>query len=170
VSGATIDRNDPEGEATKPISTQSYHLRSCTRFFGPQGLRQGVAQGVEKRLMVACSVLPSSGSVRMYQLSGVAESLDDYYTGAGEASGRWAGIGAGCLGLTGGVRVDDLSAVSVDLPPHAQTGRQRKLLPTQATEPASSAQPEPNPRLRHRPNSPRQAGLIFSVTSSPVRR
>jgi AAA domain len=26
--------------------------------------------------------------------SGVAQSLDDYYTGAGEASGRWAGIGA----------------------------------------------------------------------------
>lgn len=52
-----------------------------------------------------------------YQLSGVAQSLDDYYTGAGEASGRWAGIGAEALGLTGDVTADDLRAVLAGMAP-----------------------------------------------------
>jgi conjugative relaxase-like TrwC/TraI family protein len=52
-----------------------------------------------------------------YQLSGVAQSLDDYYTGAGEASGRWAGIGAETLGLTGDVTPDDLRAVLAGMAP-----------------------------------------------------
>ena len=52
-----------------------------------------------------------------YQLSGVAQSLDDYYTGAGEATGRWAGIGAERLGLTGDVAADDLRAVLAGLAP-----------------------------------------------------
>ena len=33
-----------------------------------------------------------------YQLSGVAESLDAYYTGAGEAHGEWIGGSAARLG------------------------------------------------------------------------
>ena len=52
-----------------------------------------------------------------YQLSGVAQSLDDYYTGAGEASGRWAGIGAEALGLIGDVAPDDLRAVLAGMAP-----------------------------------------------------
>ena len=52
-----------------------------------------------------------------YQLSGVAQSLDDYYTGAGEATGQWAGIGAERLGLTGEVTADDLRAVLAGMAP-----------------------------------------------------
>jgi conjugative relaxase-like TrwC/TraI family protein len=52
-----------------------------------------------------------------YQLSGVAQSLDDYYTGAGEAAGRWAGAGAERLGLAGEVDPDDLRAVLAGLAP-----------------------------------------------------
>ena len=52
-----------------------------------------------------------------YQLSGVAQSLDDYYTGAGEASGRWAGVGAERLGLAGDVTADDLRAVLAGIAP-----------------------------------------------------
>jgi conjugative relaxase-like TrwC/TraI family protein len=52
-----------------------------------------------------------------YQLSGVAQSLDDYYTGAGEASGVWAGIGAERLGLSGVVTADDLRAVLAGIAP-----------------------------------------------------
>ena len=52
-----------------------------------------------------------------YQLSGVAQSLDDYYTGAGEATGQWAGIGAERLGLTGDVTADDLRAVLAGMAP-----------------------------------------------------
>ncbi|MEW6155713.1 MAG: MobF family relaxase [Actinomycetota bacterium] len=52
-----------------------------------------------------------------YQLSGVAQSLDDYYTGAGEAAGRWLGSGAVLLGLDGEVDPDDLRAVLAGLAP-----------------------------------------------------
>lgn len=46
-----------------------------------------------------------------YQLSGVAESLDAYYTGAGEAEGVWFGGGAARLALEGAVSPEDLRAV-----------------------------------------------------------
>jgi conjugative relaxase-like TrwC/TraI family protein len=52
-----------------------------------------------------------------YQLSGVTQSLDDYYTGAGEADGRWVGSGAERLGLAGEVAADDLQAVLAGLAP-----------------------------------------------------
>lgn len=69
--------------------------------------------------MVGCSVSPSSGSARRRtSCRGVAESLNDYYTGAGEALGRWAGIGAERLGLTGDVNVDDLRAVLAGIAPN----------------------------------------------------
>jgi conjugative relaxase-like TrwC/TraI family protein len=52
-----------------------------------------------------------------YQLSGVAESLDDYYTGSGEAHGQWVGGGAARLGLEGQVTPEDLRAVLAGLRP-----------------------------------------------------
>lgn len=52
-----------------------------------------------------------------YELSGVAQSLDDYYTGAGEAAGLWIGAGAERLGLAGEVDPDDLRAVLAGLAP-----------------------------------------------------
>ena len=52
-----------------------------------------------------------------YQLSGVAQSLDDYYTGVGEAAGRWIGAGAERLGLSGEVAPDDLRAVLAGMAP-----------------------------------------------------
>src|SRR4051794_41834511 len=52
-----------------------------------------------------------------YQLSGVAQSLDAYYTGAGEASGVWVGGGSERLGLDGEVDPDDLRAVLAGLGP-----------------------------------------------------
>ena len=64
-----------------------------------------------------------------HQLSGVAESLDDSYTGAGEASGRWAGIGAERLGAGCDVKAFNTCR-----------------------------------------NSPRQAGMTVSMTSSPLGR
>jgi conjugative relaxase-like TrwC/TraI family protein len=52
-----------------------------------------------------------------YQLTGVAQSLDDYYSGAGEAAGWWAGLGAERLGLDGEVAGDDLRAVLAGVRP-----------------------------------------------------
>lgn len=52
-----------------------------------------------------------------YQLSGVAQSLDDYYTGRGEADGLWMGAGAERLELCGTVSGDDLRAVLAGIAP-----------------------------------------------------
>lgn len=52
-----------------------------------------------------------------YQLTGVAQSLDDYYSGSGEAEGWWTGGGAKALGLEGSVDGDDLRAVLAGLRP-----------------------------------------------------
>ncbi len=45
-----------------------------------------------------------------YYLS-IATGVEDYYTGRGEALGRWLGVGAGLLGLDGMVDEADLTAV-----------------------------------------------------------
>ena len=52
-----------------------------------------------------------------YQLTGVAQSLGDYYSGAGEAAGRWAGHGADILGLVGEVQGEALRAVLAGIEP-----------------------------------------------------
>jgi conjugative relaxase-like TrwC/TraI family protein len=54
-----------------------------------------------------------------YQLSGVAQSLDDYYSGRGEAVGWWAGTGALSLGLAHEVGADDLRAALAGMAPGA---------------------------------------------------
>lgn len=56
--------------------------------------------------------------VEAYYLAQVASGLDEYYTGAGEATGRWAGTSAAALGLAGDVVPDDLRAVLAGLAPH----------------------------------------------------
>jgi conjugative relaxase-like TrwC/TraI family protein len=46
-----------------------------------------------------------------YYLATVAKGVEDYYTGAGEAPGEWAGQGAARLGLSGQVDPDHLRAI-----------------------------------------------------------
>ncbi len=46
-----------------------------------------------------------------YYLEKVAQAADDYYSGEGEASGRWIGAGAEDLGLRGVVEADQLTAM-----------------------------------------------------------
>ena len=48
-----------------------------------------------------------------YQLTGVAQSLDDYYSGSGEATGWWAGTGANVLGLHGEVAGHDAAVTAL---------------------------------------------------------
>src|SRR5437868_15059003 len=52
-----------------------------------------------------------------YHLSGVAQSLDAYYTGAGEAAGVWVGGSAAQADLDGEVDPDDLRAVLAGMRP-----------------------------------------------------
>jgi hypothetical protein len=69
------------------------------------------------RLVVMLSITKLRVGQEAYQLSGVAQSLDDYYTDTGEAHGLWMGGGAARLGLDGDVDPDDLRAVLAGLAP-----------------------------------------------------
>jgi conjugative relaxase-like TrwC/TraI family protein len=53
----------------------------------------------------------SSPVPRAYYLNTVARGREEYYTGAGEAPGRWMGEGCASLGLSGDVAADDLAAL-----------------------------------------------------------
>ena len=55
--------------------------------------------------------------VESYYLAQVASGLDEYYTGAGEAMGRWIGTGSPLLGLVDDVTGEDLRAVLAGLAP-----------------------------------------------------
>ena len=94
-----------------------------------------------------------------YQLSGVAQSLDDYYTGAGEASGVWAGIGAERLGLSGKVAADDLRAVLAGMAPG--TGG---LTPNGET-----IRPHPRrvPGFDLTFKAPKSVSVLYAVTDDP---
>jgi conjugative relaxase-like TrwC/TraI family protein len=60
-------------------------------------------------------VVLSIGKVRLsgegYYLAAVADGVDEYYRGIGEAPGRWTGSAARDLGLAGEVSAEDLAAV-----------------------------------------------------------
>jgi conjugative relaxase-like TrwC/TraI family protein len=60
-------------------------------------------------------VVLSIGKVRLagegYYLAAVADGVDEYYRGVGEAPGRWTGSAAADLGLDGEVSPEDLAAV-----------------------------------------------------------
>src|SRR5215213_8801505 len=55
--------------------------------------------------------------VESYYLAQIASGLDEYYTGAGEAAGRWTGTGSALIGLDGTVAGEDLRAVLAGLAP-----------------------------------------------------
>jgi conjugative relaxase-like TrwC/TraI family protein len=94
-----------------------------------------------------------------YQLSGVAQSLDDYYTGSGEAAGRWYGLGAERLGLVGDVDADDLRAVLAGMAPG--TGG---LTPDGAT-----IRPHPRrvPGFDATFKVPKSASVLYAVSDDP---
>jgi conjugative relaxase-like TrwC/TraI family protein len=62
-----------------------------------------------------------------YYLDSVAGGADDYYSGEGEAPGRWAGSGASELGLEGTVERDQLHAVLAGRDPRTDEALLRLL-------------------------------------------
>ena len=94
-----------------------------------------------------------------YQLTGVAQSLDDYYSGAGEAAGWWAGTGATVLGLDGEVAGDDLRAVLAGMQPG--TGG---LSPNNET-----IRPHPRrvPGFDLTFKAPKSASVLYAISDDP---
>ncbi len=58
--------------------------------------------------MLSIGKLGGGGKTERYYTNAVARGREDYYSGKGEAPGRWAGAAAGDLELTGEVDADDL--------------------------------------------------------------
>jgi conjugative relaxase-like TrwC/TraI family protein len=52
-----------------------------------------------------------------YYLNAVADGIDEYYRGVGEAPGRWAGTAVEAFGLDGEVAADELHSVWAGLDP-----------------------------------------------------
>ncbi|MCU1391904.1 MAG: hypothetical protein JWM34_332 [Ilumatobacteraceae bacterium] len=94
-----------------------------------------------------------------YHLSGVAQSLDAYYTGAGEADGAWIGGGAARLGLEGLVVADDLRAVLAGLAPG------RGGFTPNGTEPRSHPRRVPGFDLTFK--APKSASVLYAVSDDP---
>ncbi|MCU1389744.1 MAG: conjugative relaxase [Ilumatobacteraceae bacterium] len=94
-----------------------------------------------------------------YHLSGVAQSLDAYYTGVGEADGAWVGGGAARLGLEGLVAADDLRAVLAGLAPG------RGGFTPNGTEPRSHPRRVPGFDLTFK--TPKSASVLYAVSDDP---
>lgn len=94
-----------------------------------------------------------------YQLSGVAQSLDDYYTGAGEAQGQWVGGGADRLALAGSVVPDDVRAVLAGLSPN--TGG----LTPNGTEMRPHPRRVPGFDLTFK--APKSASVLYAISDDP---
>jgi conjugative relaxase-like TrwC/TraI family protein len=94
-----------------------------------------------------------------YHLSGVAQSLDAYYTGSGEAAGVWVGGSAARLDLDGEVAADDLRAVLAGLRPG--TGG---LTPNGET---LRANPRRVPGFDLTFKAPKSASVLYAVSDDP---
>lgn len=94
-----------------------------------------------------------------YHLSGVAQSLDAYYTGNGETAGAWIGGGAQRLGLSGDVNADDLRAVLAGLAPG------RGGLSPNGQPPRSHARRVPDFDLTFK--APKSASVLYAVSDDP---
>ena len=94
-----------------------------------------------------------------YHLSGIAESLDAYYTGAGEADGAWVGGGAQRLGLDGLVAADDLRAVLAGMAPG------RGGVSPNGTEPRTHPRRVPGFDLTFK--APKSASVLYAVSDDP---
>ncbi len=94
-----------------------------------------------------------------YHLSGVAQSLDAYYTGSGEAAGVWVGGSAQRLNLAGEVDPDDLRAVLAGLAP--ETGG---FTPNGETQ-RPSARRVPGFDLTFK--APKSASVLYAVSDDP---
>lgn len=94
-----------------------------------------------------------------YQLSGVAQSLDAYYSGTGETPGVWIGGGASKLGLGGEVVADDLRAVLAGLAP-GNGG-----LTPNGTTPVPHPRRAPGFDLTFK--APKSASVLYAVSDDP---
>ncbi len=109
--------------------------------------------------MAALSITKLRVGAEAYQLSGVAQSLDAYYTGNGEAPGTWVGAGSEILGLTGEVEPDDLRAALAGIAP-----KSGGLSPNGKT-PATHARRVPGFDLTFK--IPKSVSVLYAVSDDP---
>jgi len=72
---------------------------------------------VRLRSVLSLAKLAGGPDAGRYYTDAVARGREDYYAGAGEARGRWAGVGSGWLGLSGEVEEGDFGQLMRGLGP-----------------------------------------------------
>jgi conjugative relaxase-like TrwC/TraI family protein len=87
-----------------------------------------------------------------YYLQAVAQGVEDYYLGSGEAPGRWTGGGCGGVGLSGRVGAEELRAV---LDGRSPTEPQRSLI--------SHRRPDRLPGYDLTFSAPKGVSLLFAL-------
>lgn len=123
-------------------------------------MTSGACLGVcERTLPSMLSIAKLRVGQEAYTLAGVAQSLDDYYTGRGEADGVWIGVGAERLGLDGAVSADDLRAVLAGIAPG--TGG---LTPNGET---LRTHPRRVPGFDLTFKAPKSVSVLYAVTDDP---
>src|SRR4051812_26442438 len=93
-----------------------------------------------------------------YYLEKVAEGAEDYYSGEGEAEGRWIGTAAAELGLDGKVEPDALTAML--------TGRNPATGETLGLKSAPGREPVPGFDLTF--SAPKSVSLTWALGGHPV--
>jgi Ti-type conjugative transfer relaxase TraA len=91
------------------------------------GCQGGTWAFARLRSVVSIGKLGGGGPSERYYLDQVAGGREDYYTGRGEAHGRWWGTGAGELELSGRVEADALSRLLQGQAPGGGGGRLREV-------------------------------------------
>ena len=112
------------GDGVTCLAVRFFDSHTCTRgAMSRSGYRDAHREGV-------LSIAKLAAGQESYYLDAVADGVEDYYVGSGEAPGQWMGAGAELLGLAGEVDGDDLHAVLAGTDPHSGerlVGRGRKL-------------------------------------------
>jgi len=98
----------------------------------------------------------AAGQHRYYEQQ-VAQGVDDYYSGRGEAQGEWVGTGAGELGLAGAVSGGQFNALIAGLDP----GDPAKRLRAGARDPKIAA-------LDLTFSAPKSISVLFAIATADV--
>ena len=96
-------------DVMRPIVPVEQPKQEDTLALGVRGSVAVLLGGVRRSAVLSIGVLLPGRAE--YYLGTVANGVEDYYTGAGEAPGQWCGTSAGRLGLVGEVEADALHRV-----------------------------------------------------------
>ena len=123
-------RGRSDGGHAHPRARAASPRRASPGFCERSGRLSGLGDGqsVESGVGLVLSIGKMAVGQQSYYLR-LAAGVEDYYTGRGEAPGRWMASGSALLGLDGGVDREDLTAVLEGRSPGDEQRLTRARLP-----------------------------------------